>query len=112
MGNVNLNGAAVVHLKAGIYEVNSLTLTGNSKIIVDTGPVIVKIKGTGVTTPLDLAGGGVSNPSTGSAEAAIRLRRHWQHQDHRRYRYGGARLRAQRVGGPLPVPARISTVRS
>jgi hypothetical protein len=63
MGNVNLNGAAIVHLKAGIYELNSLTLNGNSKIIVDTGPVIVKIKGTGVTTPLDLAGGGVSNPS-------------------------------------------------
>jgi hypothetical protein len=63
MGNVNLNGSAVVHLKAGIYELNSLTLNGNSKIIVDTGPVIVKIKGTGVTTPLDLAGGGVSNPS-------------------------------------------------
>ncbi len=63
MGNVNLNGAAVVHLKAGIYEVNSLTLNGNSKIIVDTGPVIIKVKGQGVTTPLDLAGGGVSNPS-------------------------------------------------
>jgi hypothetical protein len=63
MGNVNLNGAAVVHLKAGIYELNSLTLNGNSKIIVDTGPVIIKIKGEGVTTPLDLSGGGVSNPS-------------------------------------------------
>jgi hypothetical protein len=63
MGNVNLNGAAVVHLKAGIYELNSLTLNGNSKIIVDTGPVIIKIKGQGVTTPLDLEGGGVSNPS-------------------------------------------------
>ena len=63
MGNVNLNGSAVVHMKAGIYELNSLTLNGNSKIIVDTGPVIIKIKGQGVTTPLDLAGGGVSNPS-------------------------------------------------
>jgi hypothetical protein len=63
MGNVNLNGGAVVHLKAGIYEVNSLTLNGSSKIVVDTGPVIFKIQGTGVTTPLDLAGGGVSNPS-------------------------------------------------
>jgi hypothetical protein len=63
MGNVNLNGSAVVHLKAGIYELNSLTLNGNSRIIVDTGPVIVKIAGQGVTTPLDLSGGGVSNPS-------------------------------------------------
>jgi len=63
MGNVNLNGSAVVHMKAGIYELNSLTLNGSSKIIVDTGPVIIKIKGQGVTTPLDLSGGGVSNPS-------------------------------------------------
>ena len=63
MGNVNLNGSSIVHMKAGIYELNSLTLNGNSKIIVDTGPVIIKIKGQGVTTPLDLAGGGVSNPS-------------------------------------------------
>ncbi len=63
MGNINLNGGAVVHLKAGIYNINSLTLNGNSKIIIDTGPVIINVKGQGVTTPLDLAGGGVSNPS-------------------------------------------------
>ena len=63
MGNINMNGGAVVHLRAGIYEVNSLTLNGSSKIVIDTGPVIIKVKGQGVTTPLDLAGGGVSNPS-------------------------------------------------
>jgi hypothetical protein len=68
MGNVNLNGSAIVHMKAGIYELNSLTLNGNSKIVVDTGPVIIKIKGQGVTTPLDLAGGGVSNPSLDPAK--------------------------------------------
>jgi hypothetical protein len=63
LGNVTLNGSAVVHLRAGIYEVNSLKLAGNAKIIVDSGPVIVKIAGTGEATPLDLSGGGVSNPS-------------------------------------------------
>jgi hypothetical protein len=63
MGNVSLNGNAVVHLHAGIYEVNSLKLLGNSKIIIDSGPVIIKVAGEGETTPLDLAGGGVSNPS-------------------------------------------------
>lgn len=63
MGNVTMNGSAVVHLKAGIYEINSLKLAGNAKIVVDTGPVIFKVKGDGQTTPIDLAGGGVSNPS-------------------------------------------------
>ena len=63
LGNVTLNGNAVVHLNAGIYEVNSLKLTGNAKIVVDSGPVIINVEGKGETTPLDLAGGGVSNPS-------------------------------------------------
>jgi hypothetical protein len=63
MGNITMNGTAVVHLRAGIYEVNSLTLAGNARIVVDSGPIIFKIQGTGQTTPLDLSGGGVSNPS-------------------------------------------------
>ena len=37
LGNVTLNGNAVVHLKAGIYEVNSLKLAGNATIVVDSG---------------------------------------------------------------------------
>jgi hypothetical protein len=63
MGNVQLTGAAVVHLNAGIYEVNTLKLAGSSKIIIDSGPVVIKVKGQGDATPLDLEGGGVSNPS-------------------------------------------------
>lgn len=63
MRDVDLNGSSEVHLRAGIYEVNSLVLNGGAKIVVDTGPVIIKVKGDGMTTPLDLSGGGVSNPS-------------------------------------------------
>jgi len=63
MGNVQLTGSAVVHLRAGIYEVNTLKLAGNSRIIIDSGPVVIKVKGQGDATPLDLEGGGVSNPS-------------------------------------------------
>jgi hypothetical protein len=63
MGNVSMNGSAVVHLNAGIYEVNSLSVTGNATIVVDSGPVVIKVKGDGVATPIDLEGGGVSNPS-------------------------------------------------
>jgi len=64
MGNIDMNGGAEVHLRPGIYEINSIKLTGNAKIVVDNGgPVIIKVKGQGETTPIDLAGGGVSNPS-------------------------------------------------
>ena len=63
MGDVTVSAGGELHLRAGTYEVNSLTLEGNGKIVVDSGPVIFKVKGQGVATPIDLAGGGVSNPS-------------------------------------------------
>jgi hypothetical protein len=68
MHDVDMNGSSELHLRAGIYEVNSLTLNGGAKIVVDTGPVIIKVKGVTssggtMNTPLDLSGGGVSNPS-------------------------------------------------
>jgi hypothetical protein len=63
MGDISLTGSSIVHLNAGIYEINSLTLAGNSKIVIDSGPVIIKVAGVGQTTPIDLSGGGVSNPS-------------------------------------------------
>jgi hypothetical protein len=64
MGDVTLSGGAVVHLHAGVYELNSLTLSGNSRIIVDSGPVMIKINANSTKqTPLDTSGGVVSNPS-------------------------------------------------
>jgi hypothetical protein len=63
LGNITMNGNAVVHLRAGVYEVNSLKLAGNAQIVVDSGPVIINVAGNGEATPLDLSGGGVSNPS-------------------------------------------------
>lgn len=64
MRDVDLNGSAELHLRAGIYEVNSLVLNGGAKIVVDSGPVIIKVKGDNPPTlPLDLSGGGISNPS-------------------------------------------------
>ena len=63
IGNIDLNGGDELHLGAGIYEINSVKLTGNAKIVADSGPVIIKVAGQGETTPIDLAGGGVSNPS-------------------------------------------------
>jgi hypothetical protein len=64
MHDVDLNGSSELHLRAGIYEVNSLVLNGGAKIKVDSGPVIIKVKGDNPPTlPLDLSGGGISNPS-------------------------------------------------
>jgi Tfp pilus assembly protein PilX len=63
MGNVSLASNKNLHLGAGIYHVNSITMTGNSSIIVDSGPVIIKVVGTGQTTPILLTGNGLSNPS-------------------------------------------------
>jgi hypothetical protein len=63
MGNVALTAQAELHLGAGIYVVNSITMAGNSSIIVDSGPVIFKVAGTDQATPIDLTGGAISNPS-------------------------------------------------
>ena len=61
LGNVTLNGGVTVRLQAGTYIVNSLTLAGNSSIVIDSGPVIFKIAGQHQNTPVDLTGGSVSN---------------------------------------------------
>jgi hypothetical protein len=64
MGNVTMNANTEIHLRAGVYEFNSLTLKGGAKIIVDSGPVIIKINADSTAqTPLDTSGGVVSNPS-------------------------------------------------
>ena len=63
MGNIKALGGAEVHLRAGVYAINSIELGGNGKIVIDSGPVIIKVKGDGVATPIKLDGGGVSNPS-------------------------------------------------
>ena len=54
---------AVLHLTAGIYNINSVTVSGNGSIVIDTGPVIVYPAGQGVTTSVDLSGGTVTNAS-------------------------------------------------
>jgi Tfp pilus assembly protein PilX len=63
MGNVSLTAQAELHLRAGVYVVNSISMAGNSRIIVDSGPVIFKVVGSGSATPIDLTGGAISNPS-------------------------------------------------
>jgi hypothetical protein len=61
--DVKLTGGAILHLKAGNYSFNSISMQGNSSIIVDSGPVILNITGTGQSTPIDLTGGTTTNSS-------------------------------------------------
>ena len=61
LGNVTTNGNSVLHLNAGIYVVNSLTMAGSSKLVVDSGPVIFRVAGVGQSTPVTITGNGVVN---------------------------------------------------
>jgi len=62
-GDVKLTAGMTMHLRAGTYDFNSITLVGNAAIVIDSGPVIMNVVGTGQTNPIDLSGGSVSNMS-------------------------------------------------
>ena len=64
LGNVTVNANAVIHLNAGIYELNSLKANGNMTLQVDSGPVVIRVNGKNadgseMALPLDLTGGSV-----------------------------------------------------
>lgn len=64
MGNVDIGSQAELHLNAGTYVINSFSMNANSRIIVDSGPVIFQIAGQGFgagDTVLKITGNGVSN---------------------------------------------------
>lgn len=61
LGNLRLSGGSTLHLAAGTYNVNSITLVGGSSLIIDSGPVIMNVEGAGQATVLDFTGGTVSN---------------------------------------------------
>jgi hypothetical protein len=69
LGNVSVTGGASLHVSAGVYIVNSLSMTGNSSIVIDAnadgtmGPVVFKVAGQSQTTPIDLTGGTITNTS-------------------------------------------------
>jgi len=62
-GDVNLNAGAVVHLRGGIFNINSITTNGNAQVIIDNGPVFMNVAGANTNQPISLAGGAISNPS-------------------------------------------------
>ena len=60
-GNITAGGIAVFHMSTGTYNVNSIALTNSGQLVVDSGPVVINIMGTGQATVLSLAGAGVAN---------------------------------------------------
>jgi Tfp pilus assembly protein PilX len=63
LGDINLNAGEELHVGAGTYNVNSFTMAGGSTIVVDSGPVIFNVVGTGQATPITITGNGVINTS-------------------------------------------------
>ena len=68
MGDVTISAGAVIHLNAGIYEVNSLKAVGNADLHIDSGPVIFRVAGKAddgseLDIPIDLSGGTILNPT-------------------------------------------------
>jgi hypothetical protein len=59
--DIKLSGGSTLHFTAGTYIVNSISLSGGSTLIIDSGPVILQVAGTGATNPIDFSGGTISN---------------------------------------------------
>ena len=62
-GNLIVNSGATIHLKAGIYNVNSIQVNGNANLVIDTGPVYMNVMGAGSDEPISFEGGSLMNPS-------------------------------------------------
>ncbi len=70
-GNISISGGAILHLSAGTYNINSISLTGTSEVVIDSGPVIINVAGQGVTTVVDFTGGTLTNASLNPANLQI-----------------------------------------
>ena len=69
-GDITLAGGNIVTLYPGTYNINSISLTGNAQLVVapdpvtgQYGPIVINVAGNNNTTPIDLEGNGISNPT-------------------------------------------------
>jgi hypothetical protein len=81
-GDITLSGNNTVTLTPGVYNINSLSITGNAQLVVapyppgspnagQYGPVILNVAGNNNTTPIDLEGNGISNPTYNPGDLQI-----------------------------------------
>jgi len=65
-GNLSISGGTTAHVSTGTYNINTLTLSGNSILYVDSGPVVVNLAGaslSGSNPAMDASGGSIQNPT-------------------------------------------------
>ena len=71
-GDISMTGHDVLTLSPGVYNINSISESGNSTLVIASTPldptctcsrVVLNVTGNGQNTPVDLTGGGVQNAS-------------------------------------------------
>jgi hypothetical protein len=65
-GNLTINGGTTAHFSHGTYNINSLTLSGQSILLVDSGPIVINLAGaslSGGNPAMDATGGTIQNPT-------------------------------------------------
>jgi hypothetical protein len=76
LGNVTINAGATLHLQAGKYDLNSITMMAGSQIVIDSGPVVINVAGKDssggdLATPVTITGQGIVNTSFVSTDLQI-----------------------------------------
>jgi hypothetical protein len=70
-GDINMTSHAAVHLTTGVYGINSISMQGNSQIIIDSGPVVLNVYGANQNTPIDFTGGTLINATLDSSSLQV-----------------------------------------
>ena len=63
--NITVSGYGILTLRPGVYNINSISLSGNAKLLISpTGAVVLNVAGTGSAKPVSvISGNGVGSPS-------------------------------------------------
>lgn len=77
-GDISLSGGANITFTPGVYNINSISESGQSTVIIGPDPitnqygqVTINVTGNNTNKPIDLTGGGTSNPSYVAAYLTI-----------------------------------------
>jgi hypothetical protein len=73
LGNVSVGNGDTLYLRGGTYEINSIDVKGEVVVEPGTGPVYLKVAGTGFETgiPIEFTAGSISNTSYAAANFQI-----------------------------------------
>jgi Tfp pilus assembly protein PilX len=73
-GDVNISTQSVLHLAAGTYNINSITMGSQGALVIDSGPVILNVTGNGVATPIDFSSGSVTQGTVTYDSSQLQIR--------------------------------------